>query len=142
MKKQILSEQFRRMQKLAGIITESETESETAGIGDLIKLNKYKTNIQYILTQSDMKLKIAAGKRLVKALGGLYEAKKIMLGAIKSIDSMTLFIKPLLPNNPRPLDISKANELFTAMGFSIATIGTAVDAIRNVCKDLGVTVSD
>jgi hypothetical protein len=142
MKKQILSEQFRRMQKLAGIITESETESETAGIGDLYKLFKYKDNIKYILTQSDMKLKINAGKRLVTAYGGLYEAKLIMLGAIKSIDSMTLFIKPLLPNNPKPLNISKANELFAAMGFSSTTIKTFIDAIRVVCKDLGVTVKD
>ena len=136
MKKQILSEQFRRMQKLAGIITESEIESETAGIGDLYKLFKYKDNIKYI------KLKINAGKRLVTAYGGLYEAKLIMLGAIKSIDSMTLFIKPLLPNNPKPLNISKANELFAAMGFSSTTIKTFIDAIRVVCKDLGVTVKD
>jgi hypothetical protein len=141
MKKQILSEQFRRMQKLAGIITESDSETNE-GIGDLYQLIKNKDTIEYILTEDDVNLKIAAGKRLVAALGGLWKAKLIMLGAIKSIDSMTLFIKPLLPNNPKPLNISKANELFAAMGFSSTTIKTFIDAIRVVCKDLGVTVKD
>jgi len=128
------------MIKLKRLLTESK--SETAGIGDLYKLYKYRDTIEYILTEEDMELKVKAGNRLVTALGGLYKAKLVMMGAIDSIDKMTLFIKPLLPKKPRPLDISEANELFAAMGFSKTTTNIAVDAIRNVCKDLGVTVSD
>ena len=69
MKKQILSDQFRRMQKLAGIITESDSETNDS-LRDLYKLYKYKDTIEYILSEEDVKLKIAAGKRLVAALGG------------------------------------------------------------------------
>jgi hypothetical protein len=126
------------MIKLKRLLTESK--SETAGLGDLYKLYKYRDTIEYILTEEDMELKVKAGNRLVTALGGLYEAKKIMLGAIKSIDSMTLFIKPLLPNPPKPLVIDRTEKLFAAMGFSTTTTNTAVNAIRNICKDLGVTV--
>ena len=139
MKKQILSEQFRRMQKLAGIITESDSETNDS-LGDLYKLYKYKDTIEYILSEEDVKLKIAAGKRLVAALGGLHEAKLVMMGAIDSIDSLTLFIKPLLPNPPKPLMIDTADKLFAAMGFSSTTISTALDAIRKLCIDLGVPI--
>ena len=139
MQKQILSEQFRRMQKLAGIITESDSETNDS-LGDLYKLYKYKDTIEYILSEEDVKLKIAAGKRLVAALGGLHEAKLVMMGAIDSIDSLTLFIKPLLPNPPKPLMIDTADKLFAAMGFSSTTISTTLDAIRKLCKDLGVPI--
>ena len=41
MKKQILSEEFRRMQKLAGIITESQlNENKEVNLLKLIKANK------------------------------------------------------------------------------------------------------
>jgi len=41
MKKQILNEQFRRMQKLAGILNENE---ESINIGDNVQINKMSTN--------------------------------------------------------------------------------------------------
>jgi hypothetical protein len=126
------------MIKLKRLLTESK--SETAGIGDLYKLYKYKDTIAYILTEEDMELKVKAGNRLVTALGGLYKAKLVMMGAIDSIDKITMFIKPLLPNPPKPLLIDRAEKLFAAMGFSTTTTNTAVNAIRNICKDLGVTV--
>ena len=62
------------------------------------------------------------------------------MGAIDSIDSLTLFIKPLLPNPPKPLMIDTADKLFAAMGFSSTTISTALDAIRKLCIDLGVPI--
>jgi len=126
------------MIKLKRLLTESK--SETAGIGDLYKLYKYRDTIEYILAEEDMELKVKAGNRLVTALGGLYKAKLVMMGAIDSIDKITMFIKPLLPNPPKTLLIDRAEKLFAAMGFSTTTTNIAVDAIRNICKDLGVRV--
>ena len=117
------------------------SEQAEEGLLDLYKLFKYREDIGLILNEPNYDDRKKLGGILVKKLGGVAEAKKTVLGAIKSISYIPQFIKPLLPDDFLPaLDLTQTKLFFSSMGFDEHTVGKATWAVSNICKQLGVDV--
>jgi hypothetical protein len=127
------------MIRLKQLLTETSPESE-AGLGDVYTLFSHRDEITLILNTRDPDARKKYGLKLVAKLGGQTEAEETVLGAINSISSIAVLVKPFLPKKLQSLNLPQTKLFFAAMGFKTSTVSSATWAVSAVCKKLGVPI--
>ena len=117
------------------------------GTGDLMWLNDNKDKITQLLDPATTpEEKIRIGKE-IKAdgekenmWGKTYTALERLEGAASSVTSLAGLIKPFIPKNPAPLNLSVAQNLLKAILGNV-NMSVILNALGKIARKLGVAVT-
>lgn len=114
------------------------TKNLAEGWDDVYKLGTYRDEFEIILTPDQPVTVINSTiDSMIEDMGGPKEAAALMYGAMESVDTIKGLLKRLIPDNAKPLNVSKLTNIVNRLPFDPATKKQLNINVMQLAQDLG-----